>query len=175
MHPRTEELLSFLQTSQIRLQEAVEAVPQAVRDRTSVDGRWTVAQVVEHLALTETGIARLIRKRVADARAAGLGPEAEISSVLWSLDVARVLDRGERIDAPERIRPAAVSFDDAWSRFLAAHADVRDAVAGTDGMAIGDISYPHPSMGTLNLYQWIIFVGAHEMRHSAQIREAGRA
>jgi hypothetical protein len=35
--------------------------------------------------------------------------------------------------------------------------------------------YPHPLVGMLNLYQWILFVGQHEGRHSEQIRDIGRS
>jgi hypothetical protein len=34
---------------------------------------------------------------------------------------------------------------------------------------------PHPALGDQNLYQWIAFVGAHESRHAAQIREIAAA
>ena len=172
MHPRTEELLNFLLTSQIRLREAVDAVPPAKRHAEPPPGRWSVGQVLEHLAIVESGIARLIRKRVGDARAAGLGAEQEVSSVLWSLDVARVLDRNQRLEAPERVMPKQqLGADEAWHHLATANADARLAVSDTDGLAIGGITQPHPSLGTLNLYQWIVFIGAHELRHAAQIRE----
>ena len=31
--------------------------------------------------------------------------------------------------------------------------------------------WPHPAIGTLNTYQWIRFVAAHEVRHTKQMRE----
>jgi hypothetical protein len=46
-------------------------------------------------------------------------------------------------------------------------------VAETDGLAIAGIVFPHRLLGPLNLYQWVIFMGAHELRHAQQIREAG--
>lgn len=174
MHPRTEELLNFLLTTQIRLREAVDAVSPAARDEAAPEGRWSVAEVLEHLALVETGIARLISKKVGEGRAAGLGPELDTSSILWSLDVHKILDRNERLVAPERTRPTAkTGVEEAWRHLEDAHATARNAVASTDGLAIATITHPHPSMGPLNLYQWIIFIGAHELRHAIQIREIG--
>jgi hypothetical protein len=172
MHPRTQELLNFLETSRIRLREAVEAVPPERREAPPQNGRWSVAQVIEHLAKVESGIARLIRRRVGEAKVAGLAPETEISSVLWSLDVGRVVDRRAPLDAPDRVRPGAdLTVEDAWRAFESAHDEARQSVAETDGLAIGALSHPHPSLGPLNLYQWIIFLGAHELRHAMQIRE----
>jgi hypothetical protein len=40
-----------------------------------------------------------------------------------------------------------------------------------DGLALGQISFPHPLIGPLDLYQWVLFVGQHEARHAAQIEE----
>ena len=49
------------------------------------------------------------------------------------------------------------------------------ALTAADGLALDEITQPHPLFGTLNLYQWVLFVGQHEARHTAQIREiAGR-
>jgi hypothetical protein len=42
-------------------------------------------------------------------------------------------------------------------------------------MALGDITVPHPVLGPLNLYQWVLFVGGHESRHAIQIREIAQA
>ena len=56
-----------------------------------------------------------------------------------------------------------------------AQAAVRAAVIGVDGLALGEITYPHRSFGTLDLYQWIVFTATHEMRHILQIREIGAA
>lgn len=172
MHPRTEELLNFLLTTRIRLREAVDAVRPSARDEAAPDGRWSVADVLDHLALVETGIARLITKKVGEARAAGLGPEEHTSSILWSLDVHKVLDRAEKQVAPERTRPGPrATVEEAWRRLEEANAAARNAVAATDGLAIGGLSHVHPAFGELNLYQWIIFLGAHELRHAQQIRE----
>ena len=172
MHPRTEELLNFLLTTQIRLREAVDSVSPAARNEPAPPGRWSVAEVLEHLALVETSIARLIMKKVGEGRAAGLGPETETSSILWSLDVHSVLDRNERLEAPERTRPVAkATVDEAWRHLEDAHATARNAVASTEGLAIGGLTHAHPSFGPINLYQWVIFIGAHELRHALQIRE----
>ena len=47
------------------------------------------------------------------------------------------------------------------------------AIARGDGLALSQVEHPHPIFGPLNLYQWVAFVGAHEARHAAQIREVG--
>ena len=46
---------------------------------------------------------------------------------------------------------------------------LRSAIADADGLALGLIMHPHPVVGDINLYEWILFVGLHEQRHVRQI------
>ncbi len=173
MHPRLAEVLNYLISARGHLESAIASVPPARRGVRPAPARWSVANVIQHLALTEAGIARMFAKRVAQARAAGVGPDPETTTILWTLDVHRVIDRGTRIEAPAPIVPADVDPDEAARAFDAAHRTLASAIAAADGLALGEIAHPHPILGPINLYQWGIFAAAHEMRHAAQIRELG--
>jgi len=39
------------------------------------------------------------------------------------------------------------------------------------GLRLEDVARDHPVGMSLTLYQWLAFVGYHELRHAAQIRE----
>jgi hypothetical protein len=176
MHPRIREVLDYLVTAKVHLREAVEAVPPRAIDARPSPERWSVPEVLEHLALVNTGIVKLVATKVARAREAGLGPDRETSSVIWTLDVSRAIDRRERNTAPERTRPRqGLTAGAAWDAVDASHAALREAVLAGDGLAFGELSHPHPFLGTLNLYQWVAFAAAHEFRHAAQIREISSA
>jgi hypothetical protein len=47
-------------------------------------------------------------------------------------------------------------------------------VRSCDGLALGQVSFSHPALGTLNVYQWLLFAAGHHARHAAQIREIGQ-
>lgn len=49
--------------------------------------------------------------------------------------------------------------------------DVREALRAGDGLALGTRFLPHRVFGQMPLYYFFAFVGAHEARHAAQIRE----
>jgi len=36
---------------------------------------------------------------------------------------------------------------------------------------LSEVVQPHPVLGPINLYQWALFVGSHETRHTGQVRE----
>lgn len=50
-----------------------------------------------------------------------------------------------------------------------------DLVREYDGLALGSVTAPHPVLGEIDVYQWLLFLGAHEGRHADQVREIGEA
>jgi uncharacterized damage-inducible protein DinB len=174
VQPRTREVLDYLDRYRCELGEAVAAVPEALRSRRPSEGAWSVAEILEHLNLVEGRIARLLDEELGRARTAGLGPERDTSPVLPTVPVPRLLDRNPRLEARENALPSGqVRSDDAWRHLEATRTTLRDTILAADGLALSELVLPHPRLGPLNVYQWLVFVGAHEGRHTAQVREVG--
>ncbi|HEX5438301.1 MAG TPA: DinB family protein [Gemmatimonadaceae bacterium] len=174
MHPRIQELLDYLAHHRADLRAAVDSVPADLRDRRPAPERWSVAEVVEHLAIVEGRITDGFIKQVAAARAKGLGPDTETAPVVPALDVAFVLDRTNRLIAAEVARPRGESDSRAaWAALERSRERLRAALVDADGLALGRVRTMHPVLGEMGLYQLIAFVGAHEGRHAAQVREIG--
>jgi hypothetical protein len=172
MHPRLEEVLNYLDTERSSLREAVDLVPPALRDESPGSDRWSVGQVLQHLVMIEKRIGRGMTKWVLDARDGGLGPETETSSVMNSLPLELIADRTERKSAPEQVRPRGdLDAASAWTALEQTRAALRAGVLAGDGLALGEVIQPHLVLGPINLYQWLLFVGGHEARHTAQVRE----
>ena len=172
MHPRIQEVLDHLDRHRAGLAAAIASVAPSAYTRRPAADSWSVAEVVEHLGLVETRLAGVFADRLADARTRGLGPETDSTPVLPTLDDAALLDRGRPLAAGEAVQPrAGLSVPEAWSVLERARAQLRQTVAAADGLALGEVYSPHPRLGSLNLYQWLIFIGSHEGRHAAQIRE----
>jgi superfamily II DNA/RNA helicase len=176
MHPRTAELADLLDRTRTDLRRAVDAVPAARRGEKPDADRWSVADVLEHLCIVEARIAGLVSKAVAEAKPSGLARETSTSSVLTSMNLTELANRERRLTAGETSRPTGtVSADDAWRALTRARRALHTALREGDGWALETLSAPHPRLGALNLYQWIVFVAGHESRHAAQIREIGEA
>ena len=172
VHPRIGELLELLDETRASLLMAVSRVPEEARDRRTSEGRWTVGEILDHLHRVDASFARRLQKIVAEARERGTPAETETSSVLGRLEQGAVTDRSRRIEAPEIVRPTPTARA---SDALAALRESRDAVRGgliaASGLALGSIVLPHAVLGSLDMYQWTLFVGWHEVRHAEQIRE----
>ena len=174
MHPRTRELLDYLDAQRAVLRDAFDDVPSALRD-TAPPGRWSAAANVEHLAITEERISGFLRARLDRAIAEGLGRDDATDPILQTLGLEKVLNRETRVNAPDIARPTGLPSADAWAKLETSGVLVRDLARSADGLALGAVTFPHPLFGPLSVYQWFGFIGAHEGRHAAQIRELAAA
>jgi uncharacterized damage-inducible protein DinB len=171
MHPRLQELFAYLDLRRNALREAVDAVPEAQRSQPPERGRWSVADVLEHLALVEGRFTTTLANRLAEARAEGLAEERETSPIVGTFDQAGVLDRTSKREAPKVVRPQGLDWKSAWSRLEETRRSFLEVFLSADGLALGDVAYVHPRLGSLNLYQWGVWMGAHEGRHTEQVHE----
>jgi hypothetical protein len=172
MHPRISSLIAGLEVHRATLIEAVESVPAVLREQRSAPDRWCVAEILEHLAISERRIARLLAKVIAEGQAAGLPAEDDASPFPPSPQLQHVLERRQRVAAPDVLHPhPGVTVEAAWAALTRSREELMAVVRAGDGLALGTLSYPHPFVGPLTMYQWIAFVGVHEARHAAQIRE----
>lgn len=176
MHPHLTDVLSRLDRSREVLRTAIDAVPEHLqRTRPSPD-RWSVAEVVEHLALVDRFFAERMADAIDSARAAGVGPERQAREPLSEEILRRMADRVDRREAREAVSPSGtLSAEEAWDALDQARQQVRSVVAGADGLALGSVRAEHRAFGSLTIYQWVELTAAHEVRHADQIREIGSA
>src|SRR5262249_54882068 len=133
---------------------------------------WSVLEILHHLHLVESQIAKLVTRSATQARAAGLRAEDSTASMLTAMDRFAFQDRERKMEAPERVCPTGELSLPALRELLATSREaMRAALKEADGLALDQLQFPHPLLGALNLYQWILFVGHHEARHTAQITE----
>ena len=174
MHPRLAEIVKYVDDRRTDLESAASGLPYERWSERPAADCWSVAQVFDHLQLSEAGIARLLAKRIARAKEAGVGPERSAASVLHELDFFPVVD-GPKRQAPEIVVPRpearAPEVHDALRR---SRGELHAALREGDGLALGEVTATHPALGVINLYQWVLFVGQHEARHTRQVAEVVR-
>ena len=174
MQLRISDVLSYLDTNRAALARTLAEVPPDLREQRPSPESWSVAEVIQHLALTEGRLTELIAGCIDRARAAEIGPEGETSPVGASFDISRVLDRTRRVVAGDSVLPREpLATDAAWERLEGCRTRLRELVISADGLALAKVTVPNRVLGPLDGYQWVLFVGAHEARHTAQIREIG--
>lgn len=170
MHPSLQELADLLDEERETLLAAWALIPAADRERRPAPDGWTPAELLEHLRLVEGGSVRLLARRLARAREAGLGAETNAASRLDRLDQFDIPDHPARHVAPEPVSPAAGASAAAAEAGLAeSHAALRALLADADGLALGEVTATHLRFGELDMYQWLLFLALHERRHTRQL------
>ncbi len=130
--------------------------------------RWSVAECVEHIIVVEQAILGRITgalQQPADA--------AQHSAFEGSDEplVERVTNRSEKVQAPEMIHPTGRwPHDQLLAEFRAARGRTSDFAAKTDADLRQHLT-PHPRLGPLDCYQWLLLIAAHGERHRAQAEE----
>jgi hypothetical protein len=120
--------------------------------------------------MVESGVARLITKRVGQAKEAGLGEEKSTAPVLPSFDRYSAILEKAAMQSPATVQPRAnIDISDALEGLESSREALRAAVVSATGLSLGEIKHTHQILGELDLYQWLIFVGHHEGRHKKQI------
>jgi uncharacterized damage-inducible protein DinB len=172
MHPRIKELVEALDSRRTELTRAVKEVPASARNHRQSEDRWSVAEILEHLALVEENIAPMVKRLAAEQGTTGLGAELDSTSIAETFNSAFVLDRSKKRVAREAMQPrSGIDAAAAWTHLERARQVTQETLRELDGVALGNVSASHPALGPLNGYQWFLFLAAHEGRHTAQIRE----
>jgi len=150
------------------LRAAVDLVPVDRRSERPAADRWSVAEVLEHVAMVE---ARTAAAFGAMAATAPMRPDAATAGPTL-FDRGRLLDRSTKAPAPDFILPKGeMDFVAAWAALERAWCDVDALLTSAKGRDLSVIGRAHPFLGQLDGYQWLNSIGGHEVRHAAQIRE----
>ena len=114
MHSVTRELLAYLDEQRSVLKSAFESIPVELRELSPAPERWSAANVVEHLAIVETRVSKLLADRIEEARPE-LSPSTHTAPILPGIDYKRMYDRSTRVKAPETAIPTGLDAAAAWS------------------------------------------------------------
>jgi hypothetical protein len=127
--------------------------------------RWSIAELVEHLGVTEEFFLRSIVPRLGDAPAAA----PEHASRPEDADVrAIVSDESKKFGAPPQLRPTGRwAPQDALQHLVESRTRTMDFLNSTPGLR--DHIIPHPACGAIDGYQWVLLIAAHTARHARQI------
>lgn len=133
-------------------------------------GKWTPAQIVEHLALGIGWSAEKFRARQGHAPMAAR-PRRPAETIARMLILGlRWFPPGRK--APEKSVPApAMSRAAAEGHFLAAIAAWEQIVKELLPQRRGDLYVKHPRLGDLSMEEWMRFHTIHARHHARQIKQ----
>lgn len=161
-------LVEQLRASRDTLLEVVEGVSDAQGKFKAAPDRWSIEEIVEHVAVAEHGMYRLIT-----AHYEPLAVPAERGRE--ELFARRGLDRENRMEAPERVRPrgrygslesAVRQFRENRERTIAYIASCEDDLR---------MRATQHLLGRMSCQECLMILMTHPIRHAEQIRDIRRS
>lgn len=145
---------------------AADAVPAEEWKTRPSEGRWSAAELVAHLMMVERAV-------IGKADRVAQKPPKRVSLLKRiHIPMALVESRWIRRKAPTPVEPDMLRDKEGM---LAELRTVRERslafLEETRDRNMGEYSWAHPALGTLNVYEWLQFVASHEVRHTKQMRE----
>ena len=131
---------------------------------------WSVAEVAEHIAVSEDMIFKVVTEQVMKTPAA---PEkkAEVKGK-DELVLEKTVDRRKKFQTPEILRPThRWPTEQALTDHFKESRDRTMAYAENTQDDLRDHFLEHPAFNLLDSYQWILLISAHSHRHTLQIEE----
>jgi uncharacterized damage-inducible protein DinB len=164
--------IKYLEETRQKFLASIDGLSDAQWTFKAAPDRWSIAEVAEHIAVSETTILQLVTDKIVSAPPAP--DSAERISDQKMIDA--LVDRTARFQAPEMLRPT-----NRWSTRDALRKDfnaARDKTAAYVRETKDDLrghAAPHPVLKSLDGYQWVLLIAAHSARHTAQIEEVKTA
>ncbi len=166
---RAEAVKYFEETRQSFL-DAIKGLSEAQWKYKAGPDRWSIADVAEHLAISEETLFNLVTRQLMATPAA---PEKkEAAKGKEAMIRASITNRSVKAQAPEMLKPT-----NRWAtqeELVMAFNASRDKTISYIKESQDDLRshfFAHPAFKDLDAYQWLIFISGHSARHTAQINE----
>ena len=159
--------VQYLESTKKDVLEATKGLSEAQWNFKPAPDRWSVAQVMEHIAAAEDFLLALDKEKVMTAPAGEVGRDVKKTD---EAVLAMVPDRTHKAQAPEPLVPTNRfgSPEGSIKHFVASRATTEDFLKNTTGMRDHVLESP---MGKLDAYEFVLLVAAHSERHTKQINE----
>lgn len=163
-------LIQWLNESQAETIAAVEKLSDAQWSWKAAPEKWSVGECVEHIMLAESTLMAQAEK----ALAAPPNPDWAEKTKGKAEFIERVMvKRQGKAQAPEAIVPMGkIARAELMKKLREARARTLKFAETTQlPLKAHTSEHPFPVFGTLNAYQWVIYIPLHNIRHNQQIAE----
>ena len=164
-----ERAVQYLETTKRGVLDATRGLSEAQWNFKTAQDRWSLAEVIEHLAAAEDMLRGLTQEQVMKSPAVPVRSAEETKKADESV-LTLVPDRTHKAQAPEPLKPTNRfgSPEAAQKHFLESRAATEEYLKNTSGLRahLGD-----SPLGKLDGYEFVLFAAAHSERHTKQMLE----
>ncbi len=163
-------VINWLDESRKEFLAAIDGVTEEQWKWKPAPERWSVGETAEHIVLAEEALFGNVQKAIASPA----NPAWEEKTKGKTQFIEQVMaPRLGKAKAPEPIVPTGkLTQAQVRETFEKQRVEIEKFAAKTE-VALKEytVEHPFPIFGTLNAYQWLIYVPLHTMRHDKQIAE----
>jgi uncharacterized damage-inducible protein DinB len=165
-----EEVYAANDKIRVKFLETIESISDEQANALPEGEKWTLAQLVEHVAIVEDGMTKISYKLLNEAKAGGKASDGTAKfSDSFSQNAAEA--RNQKLEAPNRVKPSGnVSIADSVKRLEENRQKLDELKPLFETIDCSEHKFPHPAFGDLTAHEWLALVGGHESRHLEQIK-----
>lgn len=162
-----QEGLAQLERTRAGVIEATKGLSEAQWKFKPAPDRWSVAEVMEHIALSEDMLFENTSKKVMSAPAGQADRDTKAGD---KMVLSVIPDRTNKFKAPDPLVPTGRwTPQESLDHFLKSRARTVEYLKSTPGLR--DHVVASPLGEPLDAYQWLLFTSAHSERHTKQMLE----
>ena len=161
--------LQYLESTKKGVLDATKGLSDAQWNFKSAPDRWSVAEVMEHLAAAEDMLRGMTQDQIMKSPEVPMRPAEETKKADEGV-LAMVPDRSHKIQAPEPLKPTNRfgSPVAAQKHFVESRTATEEYLKGATGLRAHVSDSP---MGKLDGYEFVLLIAAHSERHTKQMLE----
>jgi hypothetical protein len=167
---KAQEVVDHITAEREKFLAAAEGLSDAQLNFKPAEDHWSIREIFHHVGIVEAMTAKLLANLLKQAVENNLPEDVDSEGcVLHSLD-AHAEKLTSRFQAPERALPIdALPLAESIGKLGETRAKLLQPLGELCRYDITTLLYPHPALGPLNAYQWLLVMGGHESRHRRQI------
>mgnify|MGYP000312412254 FL=1 len=132
--------------------------------------KWSIKQIIEHVAMVDQGITRICGKLISEAKRQGKFSNGTIAISSRFIQAIDTIGR-EKLEAPSQVQPTNnIEVADSL-RLIFANGDLFESMrTDFETYELSEPTFPHPYFGAMTATEWLVLAGGHQMRHLRQIK-----
>jgi uncharacterized damage-inducible protein DinB len=147
---------------------AVKGLSEAQLKFKPAPDRWSVAETLEHITVSEDFLFQNVADKIMKAPA---GAADRDTAKIDAFVLAAIPDRSHKAQAPEPLKPTARwTPAETLDHFLQSRARTIAFLQSTPDLRAHVVNGP-PLNQPMDAYDWLLFIAAHSERHTKQILE----
>ncbi|MFL6467960.1 MAG: DinB family protein [Pyrinomonadaceae bacterium] len=154
-----------------RLNEVLGSLNEEQFDHLPHDEKWTITNVVEHVAVVESNMIRICAKLLGKAQAEGKTGDGSITnSASFKEKAAEVASL--KLEAPDFVQPTCKqTIDQSLEKMNENRSMLLQLKSQFEKFDSTVHRFPHPFFGDLSAAEWLMLIGGHKARHIKQIEK----